>query len=80
MSLFEERLNSYVNMINEAASKAVSYRAFEGRESSGLDKMLEAMSWSEFVSGILPKKAELIEYLKLKRLYVNEPAEETEEM
>ena len=44
------------------------------------DKMLETMSWSEFVSGILPKKAELIEYLKLKRLYVNEPAEETEEM
>ena len=44
------------------------------------DKMLEAMSWSEFVSGILAKKAELIEYLKLKRLYVNEPSEETEEM
>ena len=44
------------------------------------DRMLESMSWSEFVSGILPKKAELIEYLKLKRLYVNEPAEESEEM
>ena len=46
MSLFEERLNSYVNMINEAASEAVSSRAFEGRESSGLAKMLEAMAYS----------------------------------
>ena len=44
------------------------------------DRKLESMSWSDFVSGILPKKTELIEYLKLKRLYVNEPTEEVEEM
>ena len=46
MSLFVERLNSYVNMINEAASEAVSSRAFEGRESSGLSEMLKAMAYS----------------------------------
>ena len=44
------------------------------------DKELENMSWSEFVSKIDPEKTELIEYLKAKRLYVNEVAEETEEM
>ena len=36
------------------------------------DREMEELSWSEFVSRILPKKAELIEYLKSKRLYVNE--------
>ena len=44
------------------------------------DKRMESMSWSDFVAGILPKKAELIEYLKIKRLYVNEPSEEREDM
>ena len=42
------------------------------------DKELEGMSWSNFAAMILPKKAELIEYLKAKRLYVNEPIEEAE--
>ncbi len=46
MSLFEERLNSYVNMINKAASEFVSADRFKGRESSGLEKMLDAMSYS----------------------------------
>ena len=36
------------------------------------DQEIESMSWSDFVSRILPKKAELIDYLKEKRLYVNE--------
>ena len=36
------------------------------------DGEMEGMSWSDFVSRILPKKAELIEYLKFKQLYVNE--------
>ena len=44
------------------------------------DKEMESMSWSDFASRILPKKAELIEYLKIKRLYVNEPMEEREDM
>lgn len=44
------------------------------------DKELESMSWSEFVSKIDPEKTELIEYLKAKRLYVNEITTETEEM
>ncbi len=44
------------------------------------DREMEELSWSEFVSRILPKKTELIEYLKLKRLYVNEAIEQEEEM
>ena len=44
------------------------------------DKEMEGMSWSSFVTMILPKKAELIEYLKAKRLYVNEPTEDMEVM
>ena len=44
------------------------------------DQEMENMSWSDFVLRILPKKTELIEYLKQKRLYVNEIANEMEEM
>jgi len=43
------------------------------------DEELEGLSWSSFVLGI-KDKPELIEYLKSKRLYVNELVEETEEM
>ena len=42
------------------------------------DKEVEGLSWSNFAAMILPKKTELIEYLKAKRLYVNEPIEEAE--
>ena len=42
------------------------------------DKELEGMSWSDFVSHIT--KPELIEYLKSKRLYINEILEGSEEM
>ena len=41
---------------------------------------MEDLSWSDFVSRILPKKYELIEYLKSKRLYVNDAITESEEM
>ncbi|HCB95517.1 MAG TPA: zinc-binding protein [Ruminococcus sp.] len=44
------------------------------------DREMEELSWSDFVSMILPKKFELIEYLKSKRLYVNENSTESEEM
>ena len=44
------------------------------------DKEMEDMSWLDFVQRILPKKPELIEYLKEKRLYVNETVTESEEM
>ena len=44
------------------------------------DKEMEDLSWSDFVSKILPKKFELIEYLKSKRLYVNDAVTESEEM
>ena len=43
-------------------------------------KEIEDMSWLDFVGRILPKKSELIEYLKEKRLYVNETITESEEM
>lgn len=44
------------------------------------DDELEEMSWSEFVSKISEDKKELIEYLKAKRLYVNEMPKEMEEI
>lgn len=44
------------------------------------DYEMENMSWLDFVQRILPKKAELIEYLKEKRLYVNEIISESEDV
>ena len=44
------------------------------------DREMEGLSWSEFVLKIPPDKTELIEYLKSKRLYVNEIEEEREEV
>ncbi len=44
------------------------------------DSGIEEMSWLDFVQRILPNKPELIEYLKEKRLYVNETVTESEEM
>ncbi len=44
------------------------------------DKGMESLSWSEFVSKLPDEKTELIEYLKAKRLYVNELTEEGEDM
>ena len=44
------------------------------------DYDLEKLSWCEFVQQISPEaKPELIAYLKSRRLYVNETANETEE-
>ncbi len=43
------------------------------------DKVLEGMSWSDFVIGIPNDKVELIEYLKSKKLYVNDVVPELEE-
>ena len=44
------------------------------------DKEVERMSWSDFVIGIPEEKKELIDYLKIKRLYVNEINAGTEEI
>ena len=45
------------------------------------DKFFEKMSWSEFVKGIdKEKKPEIIEYLKMKQLYINEAVASEEEM
>lgn len=44
------------------------------------DKGMEGLSWSEFVSLIPADKPELIEYLKSKRLYINEISSESEEI
>lgn len=42
------------------------------------DDEIRAMSWSEFVSGVT--EPELIQYLKERRLYLNEPVEVSEEV
>ena len=44
------------------------------------DRKMEALSWSEFVSQIPKDKAELIDYLKSKRLYINEVTQESEDV
>ena len=46
MSAFEQRMQEYITMINEAAAQYVSAEAFKGRESEGLSVMLDAMSYS----------------------------------
>lgn len=42
------------------------------------DEPLKALAWTTFVSGI--QELELVQYLKERRLYVNEPVEEGEEL
>ena len=44
------------------------------------DREMEEMSWLDIVQRISEDKAELINYLKLKKLYVNDSVEESEEM
>ena len=46
MSDFENRSREYVELINNAISDYVSEKSFGGRESSGLELMLEAMAYS----------------------------------
>lgn len=46
MSGFDEKYNSYLKMINSAASAYVSFEYFAERGSSGLSRMTEAMSYS----------------------------------
>lgn len=43
---FDEKFSGYVREINEAAAYYVSPSAFSGRESAGLDAMLDAMAYS----------------------------------
>ena len=43
-----------------------------------LDSELKAMSWTTFVSGCT--EPELVQYLKERRLYINEPVEAEEEV
>lgn len=42
------------------------------------DEPLKALAWTTFVSGI--REPELVQYLKERRLYINEPVEEGEEL
>lgn len=46
MTDFKNRFDEYAALINEAADKYVSEKAFEGRESTGLSEMLRAMAYS----------------------------------
>ena len=55
-------------MVNKICDVAVSMSESE----------IDEMSWSEFVSSIEEK--ELIQYLKERRLYVNEAVSESEEV
>jgi len=44
------------------------------------DADFQGMSWSDFVSKISGDKQELIDYLKIRRLYINEPVESEEDI
>ncbi len=46
MTDFVKKQNEYVNLFNAFAKKSLEKSAFEGRLSPGLDRMLEAMSYS----------------------------------
>ena len=46
MNDFEKKLTSYVEAFNTYASQSLDVDKFYGRESKGLDRMLEAMSYS----------------------------------
>ena len=59
---FNAKLFTTIQLVDELCYSAINMT----------DQEIESMSWSDFVSRILPKKAELIDYLKEKRLYVNE--------
>lgn len=65
MSLFSERLTEYVKMINEAADKYVSVSVFNGRESSGLEKMLESMGYSLANGGKRIRPALTLEFCRI---------------
>mgnify|MGYP007076420636 CR=1 FL=1 len=57
-----------LQMVNHICDAAISLS----------EEGIDAMSWSEFVSSI--REPELIQYLKERRLYVNEMIAESEEM
>ena len=59
-----------IQLVDEICSMAVRFT----------DKEVEDMSWSDFVLKIPEEKKELIDYLKSKRLYVNELNAESEEI
>ncbi len=46
MTGFDERCREYAEIINKAAERYMSSDMFAGRESAGLDRMLEAMAYS----------------------------------
>lgn len=62
---FDSRCREYAEMINSAAEKYVSIGAFSGRESVGLEKMLEAMSYSLSNGGKRIRPMLVLEFCRL---------------
>ena len=65
------KINTFIatlQLVNEICNVAISMS----------DEGLQKLSWSEFVSNI--KELELIQYLKERKLYINEEIEAQEEM
>ena len=67
-SLKYETFIATLQMVDEICRVAISLS----------DREFKMMSWQEFVARISHAKIELINYLKIKRLYVNEPVCESE--
>ena len=70
-TLFYPTFKATLQLVDELCNLAINHD----------DKYIESLSWSDFVASIdTDKKADLIDYLKTKRLYVNDSVNETEEM
>ena len=70
-TLFYPTFKATLQLVDELCNLAINHD----------DKYIESLSWSDFVASIdADKKPELIDYLKTKRLYVNDSVNETEEM
>ena len=70
-TLFYPTFKATLQLVDELCNLAINHD----------DKYIESLSWSDFVASIdADKKTDLVEYLKTKRLYVNDSINEMEEM
>lgn len=70
-TLFYPTFKATLQLVDEICNLAINHD----------DKYIESLSWSDFVASIdATKKTELVEYLKAKRLFVNDSVNEMEEM
>ena len=73
LNLLSKEILNYIQKRKDVADYILEYRKkFIEEYRDDEDKVMERLSWSDFVLGIEDSKKALINYLKEKRLYVNE--------